>query len=301
MFNHKESPLVLSEMEQATRFATQALATLQPGLTRAREKLYLASRRETTHVEDIAYSLFGIFNVALPVIYGEGYQAVGRLLEHVLARSVNVTILAWTGISGSNHSYLPLVLTVYDQVVPPHVPQPIKTAEMDGMTALQSSLPDPTLATQLYEQLHRLPPLSLLAGRLRLPGLVFALNDLERLSKHKSNSVLPVYRATTPILGEIRISTKDNLVGMEGLVLVHPWISPLIDEDFTGSTPQCDLATRAMRLVVRLRQPFGGLLLASESRMHYKRVATDSFIKVQVRAETPLVELMKSIRTVDVQ
>jgi len=35
-------------------------------------------------------------------------------------------------------------------------------------------------------------------------------------------------------------------LGMEGLVLVHPWISPLIDEDFSGSTPRCDLATRAM-------------------------------------------------------
>jgi len=287
-------------MEQATRFTTQALATLQPGLTRAREKLYLASRRETTRIEDIAYSLFGIFDVALPVIYGEGKRAVGRLLEHIVARSVNVTILAWTGISGSNHSYLPSDLAVYDQVVPLHVPQPIKTAEMEGMIrALQSSLPDPSVSTQLYEQLYHLPPLSLLAGRLRLPGLVFALSDLERL--HNSSTILPVYRATTPILGEIRISTKDNLVGMEGLVLVHPWISPLIDEDFSGSTPRCDLATRAMRLVVRLRQPFGGLLLASESRVQYKRVATDSFIKVQVRAETPLVELMKSIRTVDVQ
>jgi len=262
----------------------------------------LASRRDTTRVEDIAYSMFGIFDVALPVIYGEGKRAVGRLLEHTLARSVNVTILAWTGVSGSNHSYLPSDLTVYDQVIPPHVPQAVETAEMHGMIkALHSSLPDPSSATQLYEQLYRLSPLSLLAGRLRLPGLVFPLKDLVCASERDSDSIPSVYRTTSPILGDIRIETKDDLSGMEGLVLVHPWINPLIDEDFSRSAPRCDLATRALRLVVRLRQPFGGLLLASQSRAEYKRVATDSFIKVQVRAETPLVGLIKSIRTVDVQ
>jgi hypothetical protein len=136
---------------------------------------------------------------------------------------------------------------------------------------------------------------------LELSGLVFPLDDLERLSERVSNSIISVYHATSPILGDMRIETKDDLVGMEGLVLVHPWIIPLIDEDFSGITPRCDLATRAMRLVVRLRRPFGALLLAFQSRVEYKRVATDSFIKVQVRAETSLEELMESIRTVDVQ
>ncbi|KAF8547427.1 hypothetical protein OG21DRAFT_1367944, partial [Imleria badia] len=54
-----------------------------------------ASMRQTTREEDIAYCLFGIFNVAIPVIYGEGEQAVGRLLEYILTRSDNVTLLAW--------------------------------------------------------------------------------------------------------------------------------------------------------------------------------------------------------------
>ena len=94
IFNHKKSPTILSEMERAMNLAMQEVATLHPGLDRGREKLYLASARETTREEDIAYSLFGIFNVAIPVIYGEGNQAVGRLLEHVLSGSGDVTILA---------------------------------------------------------------------------------------------------------------------------------------------------------------------------------------------------------------
>lgn len=53
LFNHKESPIILSEMERATEFATERLATIEPGLDRVREKLYLASKRQTTREEDI--------------------------------------------------------------------------------------------------------------------------------------------------------------------------------------------------------------------------------------------------------
>ena len=302
IFNHKESPIILSEMEQATNFATGDLATLQPGLDKAREKLYLASMRQTTREEDIAYSLFGIFNVALPVIYGEGNQAVGRLLEYILTRSVDVTLLAWTGSSGSHHSYLPTDLTVYNQIVPRHVPRLIETAEMDGMvTALRSSLPVLSQSIALYEQLHALPPLSLVAGRLRLPGIVFPLTELNTDPGSAPESALSVYRVTSPMLGDLEIETNDELSGMKGLLLIHPWIGPLLDLDFACGDPLFDLATRALRLIVRLKQPFGALLLAPSARSQYKRVATDGLIMVRVREDTSLNELIDGIRRVDIQ
>ena len=301
-FNHKESPVIVSEMERAMRFATQDLATLRPGLDRAREKLYLASKRQTTREEDIAYSLFGIFNVAIPVIYGEGNQAVGRLLEHILTHSDNVTLLAWTGSSSSDHSYLPIDLTVYNQIAPPHVPPPTEKVEMDGMvTALRSSLPDLSVSVTLYERLYDLPPLSPLAGRLRLPGIVFPLADLVPLPESDPESDLPVYRATTPMLGDVEIKTTDDLSGMDDLLLIHPWIGPLIDQDFSRGAPLFDHATCALRLVVRLRKPFGALLLAPVAREQYKRVATDSLIMVRVGEETSLAELINGIRTVDIR
>ena len=302
IFNHKESPIILSEMERAMNFATQKLATLQPGLGRAREKLYLASARQTTREEDMAYSLFGIFNVALPIIYGEGNQAVGRLLEYILTRSDDVTLLAWTGSSGNHHSYLPANLIVYDQIVSPHVPMVIGATQMDDIiTSLRSSSPDLSLALALYERLYDLPPLSLVAGRLRLPGIVFSLSNLILLRQSDPESDLPVYHATTPLLGDVQIKTTEQLSGMEGLLLIHPWTSPLLDQDFSSGVARFDLATRALRLVIRLRQPFGALLLAPLARAQYKRVATDSLIMVQVREETSLTELMDGIRTVDIQ
>jgi len=303
IFNHKESPIILSEMEQAMNFTTQELATLEPGLDRVREKLYLASRRRTTRVEDIAYSLFGIFKVPIPVIYGEGNQAVGRLLEYILTRSGDVTLLAWTGkSSGSHHTYLPLDLTVYNEIVPSHVPRPMKPAEMDGMiTALRSSFPDLSLTVALYGRLNGLPPLSLSAGRLTLPGVAFPLADLVPLSEPDANSGLAAYRASSPMLGDVEFKTSDKLSGVDGLMLIHPWISPLLDQDFSRGVAQFDLATRALRLVARLRQPFGALLLATLAREQYRRVATDSLITVRVREETSLTELIDGISTVNIQ
>ena len=202
--------------------------------------------RQTTREEDIAYSLFGIFKVAIPVIYGEGNQAIGRLLEYILTRSDNVTLLAWTGNLSSDRSYLPADLTVYNQIVPPHVPPPIETVEMDGMvTALRSSLSDVSPSVALYDPLYDLPPLSLVAGRLRLPGVVFPLADLVPLPESDSESDLPVYRATSPMLGDVEIKTTDDLSGMEGLLLIHPWISPLVDQDFSCAL-LCSLMPRAL-------------------------------------------------------
>ena len=43
-----------------------------------------AEKRETTRKEDKVYSLLGIFNVHMPLIYGEGREkALGRLREEI--------------------------------------------------------------------------------------------------------------------------------------------------------------------------------------------------------------------------
>jgi Heterokaryon incompatibility protein (HET) len=48
------------------------------------DRIAWAERRETTRKEDLAYSILGIFNVSMPLIYGEGRErALKRLLEEV--------------------------------------------------------------------------------------------------------------------------------------------------------------------------------------------------------------------------
>ncbi|KAF8548243.1 hypothetical protein OG21DRAFT_789639 [Imleria badia] len=303
--NHKESPIIISEMQEATGVTAKEMAVLRSGLDRVREKLYLASSRETTLVEDAAYSLFGIFNVAIPAIYGEGNRAVGRLLEHILTGSRDITILAWTGSASSYNSCLPMDLTVYNQLVPPHIPPPIKKAELDNMVAaLRSSLPDPSLAVLLYDRLYSLPSPSLSASRLQLPGIVFHLTDLVRTSDRDPVTNVCVYHAMTSMFGEIEIKTADDLLAVDGrtdLYLVHPWIRPLLDQEFSAGAAALDKTTQALRFVVRLGQPFGALLFASVSRVEYRRVAADGLIVVRVREGVELMELMEGIRSIEVQ
>ena len=54
-----------------------------------------ASHRNTTRVEDEAYSLLGLFDVSLPLVYGEGRRAFMRLQEEIIRRSTDHSIFAW--------------------------------------------------------------------------------------------------------------------------------------------------------------------------------------------------------------
>ena len=53
-----------------------------------------AARRSTTRIEDEAYCLLGLFDVNMPLIYGEGRRAFRRLLEEIVKRDNDLTILA---------------------------------------------------------------------------------------------------------------------------------------------------------------------------------------------------------------
>ncbi|KAI8624082.1 hypothetical protein F5Y19DRAFT_455837 [Xylariaceae sp. FL1651] len=54
-----------------------------------------AAKRVTTRIEDQAYSLMGIFDVNMPLIYGEGKKAFLRLQEQILAVSDDQSLFAW--------------------------------------------------------------------------------------------------------------------------------------------------------------------------------------------------------------
>jgi hypothetical protein len=59
------------------------------------KRMSWASSRETTRVEDVAYCLLGIFNVNMPLLYGEGEHAFIRLQEEIIKRYDDDSILAW--------------------------------------------------------------------------------------------------------------------------------------------------------------------------------------------------------------
>lgn len=58
-------------------------------------RLSWASRRSTTRIEDQAYSLLGLLQVNLPLLYGEGVTAFFRLQQAIIASSCDESIFAW--------------------------------------------------------------------------------------------------------------------------------------------------------------------------------------------------------------
>ena len=63
--------------------------------TSSLQRLLWTRERETTRVEDRAYSLMGLFGVNMPTIYGEGENAFRRLQEEILKISSDQTLFAW--------------------------------------------------------------------------------------------------------------------------------------------------------------------------------------------------------------
>ncbi|OAA63620.1 Heterokaryon incompatibility [Niveomyces insectorum RCEF 264] len=60
----------------------------------AAQKMSWLSRRTTTRVEDLAYCLLGLFDVNMPLLYGEGGKAFVRLQEEIIKKSDDQSILA---------------------------------------------------------------------------------------------------------------------------------------------------------------------------------------------------------------
>ena len=97
---------------------------------------------------------------------------------------------------------------------------------MGTITAgLGASSLDLNLVTRLYDQLNELPLPSFLVQRMKLPCLAF---QIKSISPFLSGSEV-VFRAHAGALGAVVIKTGRNLMRLDSLYLVHPWIDFLLD------------------------------------------------------------------------
>ncbi|KAM5355032.1 hypothetical protein ACJ41O_001678 [Fusarium nematophilum] len=58
------------------------------------QRLTWASRRSTTRIEDQAYSLLGLFDITMPLVYGEGHEAFTRLLGEIIHKYADHSFFA---------------------------------------------------------------------------------------------------------------------------------------------------------------------------------------------------------------
>ena len=92
----------IGERDQVSHLISRATGIkpleLQPGnfsKARVARRMSWAAKRATKKVEDKAYSLLGIFNVNMPLLYGEGEKAFHRLQPEILQSSEDESIFAW--------------------------------------------------------------------------------------------------------------------------------------------------------------------------------------------------------------
>lgn len=81
------------EVSMATRIERSQLAA--PMKASAAAKMSWMSRRKTTRIEDMAYCLLGLFEVNIPLLYGEGERAFTRLQEEIIRQTDDQSIFAW--------------------------------------------------------------------------------------------------------------------------------------------------------------------------------------------------------------
>ncbi|KAI0468202.1 heterokaryon incompatibility protein-domain-containing protein [Xylaria cf. heliscus] len=72
------------------------LTTCDPSLASVAQRMSWVSQRRTTRAEDMAYCLLGIFDVNMPLLYGEGGEkAFIRLQEEIMKSSDDHSLFAW--------------------------------------------------------------------------------------------------------------------------------------------------------------------------------------------------------------
>ncbi|KAF1825557.1 HET-domain-containing protein [Dissoconium aciculare CBS 342.82] len=104
---------LMSQIREITKIDQRVLvdAAVLPSICVAR-KMSWAANRQTTRTEDTAYCLMGIFDVNMPLLYGEGRKAFQRLQEEILKKSNDFSILLWHPSLSSNDREE--IITEYD-------------------------------------------------------------------------------------------------------------------------------------------------------------------------------------------
>lgn len=101
-FNRKWHPIgsrrnLAPKIERITGIPRKALRGFSPAEYCVAEKFSWSAKRKTTREEDCAYCLLGLFQINMPLLYGEGARAFQRLQEEIMKTSTDMSIFLWQG------------------------------------------------------------------------------------------------------------------------------------------------------------------------------------------------------------
>lgn len=96
-------------LARATGVSESVLRTGDLSRSSVAQKMSRAATRKTTRIEDRAYSLMDLFGIQIPMLYGEGENALSRLQEEIIRTTPDDSIFAWRAAWGSASSYCGLL------------------------------------------------------------------------------------------------------------------------------------------------------------------------------------------------
>jgi hypothetical protein len=92
-------------IQEETGVPRHVLVTADLSNTSLAQRMSWAAKRRTTRTEDIAYCLLGLFDINMPMLYGEGHRAFIRLQEEIIKTSDDMSIFAWVDPDASFATY----------------------------------------------------------------------------------------------------------------------------------------------------------------------------------------------------
>ncbi|PIL29187.1 hypothetical protein GSI_09236 [Ganoderma sinense ZZ0214-1] len=132
---------LVSLVEGITGIDERALLHLTPlDKFSVSQRLSWASKRQTTRVEDEAYSLLGIFDINMPTLYGEGERAFRRLQEEIMRRIPDQSLFAWGDVLLTSSETPPEGTPAATNPTPPHVICYTNSSESHSLLATRSSI-----------------------------------------------------------------------------------------------------------------------------------------------------------------
>ncbi|KAK3374843.1 heterokaryon incompatibility protein-domain-containing protein, partial [Podospora didyma] len=88
--------MLCSKVSSITGISVKALDERRWSEYSVAQKMSWAAGRQTTRPEDSAYCLMGLFDVNMPMLYGEGHKAFSRLQQEILKQSDDQSLFAWS-------------------------------------------------------------------------------------------------------------------------------------------------------------------------------------------------------------
>jgi hypothetical protein len=106
-------------ISKITGIPIEDLLDFKPGPCDIAKRLGWASKRKTTKIEDVAYCLIGIFDVTLPIAYGEQERAFYRLQAELMQASNDKSVFTWQGEASQWNSMMAARPQCFSTVLPP--------------------------------------------------------------------------------------------------------------------------------------------------------------------------------------